>query len=140
MRAGSEISTTESTSAPCSPHKHKQTEPCRAEAQQPRGRRGSSLTEQKQLDVLGGDHPVLLQVFLDGLAPVQSCALLGAQCTSHVSRRMSNPVVSRSALSLTDSQSLRCLSLELLSRAVCYSIRPGLRAKRSRDPESVFSP
>ncbi|TNN87460.1 hypothetical protein EYF80_002177 [Liparis tanakae] len=73
-----------------------QPEPCRAaEAQrQPRGRRGSSLTEQKQLDVLGGDHPVLLQVPLDGLAPVQSSALLGAQRTSHVSRRVSNPVFS----------------------------------------------
>lgn len=96
MRAGSEISTTESTSAPSSPTTSKPSRdaPRRAEAQPPRGRRGSSLTEQKQFDVLGGDHPVLLQVFLDGLAPVQSCALLGAQCTSHVSRRMSNPVVS----------------------------------------------
>lgn len=34
---------------------------------------------------------------------------------------------------------MRCLSLELSSCAVRYSIRPGLRAKQSRDPETGFS-
>lgn len=99
----------------------------------------TDLTQQKQLDVLGGDHPVLLQVFLDGLAPVQSRALLGAQCTSHVSRRISNPVVSP-VRPVPRRLSISALSLgrALLPCAVCYSIRPGLRARRSRDSQTFF--
>lgn len=76
------------------PHAVPPKEVDRAEETKPRGRGGSDLTEQEEFDVLCGDQPVLFQVFLDGLAPVQSGALLGAQRTSHVSRRMSNPVVS----------------------------------------------
>lgn len=44
---------------------------------------GSGLTEQQQLDILGRGDPVLLQVLLDGFAPVQSRPLLCAQGTSH---------------------------------------------------------
>lgn len=49
------------------------------------------------------------------------------------------PSCLRPALSLADSQSVRCLPFELSSGAVCYSIRPGWWAKQSRDPERLFS-
>lgn len=44
---------------------------------------GTSLTEQQQFDIFGRSETVLLEVFLDGFAPVQSRPLLCAQGTSH---------------------------------------------------------
>lgn len=45
--------------------------------------RGSPITKEQQLDVLGGLDAILLQVFLDLLAACKSSALLGRRGASH---------------------------------------------------------
>lgn len=51
-----------------------------------KGIKAKSLTEQQQFNIFGRGEAVLLQVFLDGFAPIQSRPLLCAQSTSHGQR------------------------------------------------------
>lgn len=121
---------------------HKQTEPCRAAPRRSSPAAGEAilLPSRSNLTSLAATIPSSFRFF--SMALLRSRAARSSALSVHpmFPGEWAIPSSLRSALSLADSQSVPCLSLELSSCAVCYSIRPGLRAERSRDPETVFSP